>query len=533
MATEAESKLEQDDTPTMTHAGPLLTGPIQLTAILKRGVEERPKDPVLISMESVWSWSELEEKTTQLAAQYLALGLEPGDRVASLMPNRTALLAHYLACFKAGLVITPLNYRYTPPEIDHALEVSGARIILAHAERANDLAASKAGSLPLGSIVYGVRDDKGLSFERLLKEAPLAASLPQPDAKAPAAIFFTSGSTGPAKGVTHTHDTLGWMFASAASAFELGPNDVVLPGSSCSHVGGFTFSLAALSAGARLVVARSFDHDEIGPLLRTTRPTVLSMLPTALLHLIREHDMTAEDFSSLRLCRSGGDKVPAELEKEFIALAGQPVSEGYGMTEIGLAALNPPAGVDKLGSIGVPSPGFIFSVRGDNGQELPEQEEGKLWVKTPTLTAGYWNDPKATAEVESAGWFDTGDEMKVDEDGYLWFCGRKKQIIVHDGSNICPQEVEDALLAHPAVESAGVIGVHDLMHGENVRAYVELKPGAERPQSRELIKFARGRVGYKAPEEVVILESMPLNPTGKVDRVALKKLAAGDHAHHI
>jgi long-chain acyl-CoA synthetase len=123
--------------------------------------------------------------------------------------------------------------------------------------------------------------------------------------------------------------------------------------------------------------------------------------------------------------------------------------------------------------------------------------------------------------------------MKVDSDGYLWFCGRQKQIIVHDGSNISPQEVEDALLGHPSVESAGVIGVHDLMHGENVRAYVELKPEAKRPTAGELIQFARQRVGYKAPEEVVILDAMPLNPTGKVDRTALKKMAAGDHAHYI
>jgi len=233
----------------------------------------------------------------------------------------------------------------------------------------------------------------------------------------------------------------------------------------------------------------------------------------------------------LRLCRSAGDKVPAELEKEFIALTGHPVNEGYGMSEIGLASLNPPSGVVKLGSVGPPSPGFMFSIRHDAGHELPHGQQGRLWVKTPTRTSGYWNNPEASAEVIQDDWLDTGDVMKADEDGYLWFCGRKKQIIVHDASNICPQEVEEALLEHPAVENAGVIGVHDLMHGENVRAYVELKSEATRPKARELIQFARERVGYKAPEEIVFLDAMPLNPTGKVDRVTLKKLAAGDHAH--
>jgi acyl-CoA synthetase (AMP-forming)/AMP-acid ligase II len=510
-----------------------LEAPIELSKLLHVGLNDRPNDAALVSMEGVWSWAELEQAASRLAANYLTLGLVPGDRVASLMPNRTALFAHYLACFKAGLVTTPLNYRYTPPEIDHALEVSSPKIILAHAERAGDIAASKASGLPLGVITYGADGGKGASFEDLLKQATKAQALPELAPDAPVAIFFTSGSTGPAKGVTHTRASLGWMFASAALAFELTPHDVLLPGSSCSHIGGFGFSFSALSSGARVVVARSFDHDEIGPLLRTTRPTLLSMLPTALLHLIREHDMTSADFSSLRLCRSGGDKVPAELEKEFIALTGRTVSEGYGMTEIGLAALNPPMGVDKLGSIGLPSPGFTFAIRDEQGREAATGAEGRLWVRTPTQSPGYWNDPKASAEVVRDGWFDTGDVMKVDNDGYLWFCGRQKQIIVHDGSNISPQEVEDALLAHPAVESAGVIGVHDLMHGEDVRAYVELKKGAPAPKAGDLIQFARTQVGYKAPEEIVFLEVMPLNPTGKVDRGALKKMAAGDHARQV
>ena len=151
--------------------------------------------------------------------------------------------------------------------------------------------------------------------------------------------------------------------------------------------------------------------------------------------------------------------------------------------------------------------------------------EGRLWVKSPCNTVGYWNRPDATAETIKDGWLDTGDVMKADQDGYLWFCGRKKQIIVHDGSNICPQEVEAALLEHDAVTSARVIGVHDLVHGEDVRAYVTLKHDAAPPTGQELIRFARARVGYKAPEEIVVLDEMPLNPTGKVDRVALKRMA--------
>ncbi len=151
--------------------------------------------------------------------------------------------------------------------------------------------------------------------------------------------------------------------------------------------------------------------------------------------------------------------------------------------------------------------------------------DGRLWIRFPGNMVGYWNNPEATAETIVDGWLDTGDVMSADEDGYLWFHGRKKQIIIHDGSNICPQEVEGALLEHAAVESAGVVGIHHLVHGENVRAYITLKEGVQRPTSQELIRFARARVGYKAPEEIVVLEDMPLNATGKVDRVTLKHMA--------
>jgi acyl-CoA synthetase (AMP-forming)/AMP-acid ligase II len=323
------------------------------------------------------------------------------------------------------------------------------------------------------------------------------------------------------------------MFASVAKGYALTPQDVMLPVSSCSHIGGFSFAMAALSVGARVAIARAFDHTELGPLIRATRPTVMTTLPATLLHLIREPDTTADDFRSLRMCRSGGDKVSAELEKEFHALTGHKIHEGYGMTEIGIAANNPPRGRDKIGSIGLPNPGFVFSIRSEDCEEVSDGGEGRVWISAPSRTIGYWNDPAATAEVFRDGWFDSGDIMRADSDGYLWFCGRKKQIIVHDGSNISPLEVEDALLEHPAVESAAVIGIHDALHGENVRAYVELKRGAAQARPVELILFARERIGYKAPEDIVFIEIMPLNPTGKVDRAALKKLAAGDHAHHV
>ena len=331
--------------------------------------------------------------------------------------------------------------------------------------------------------------------------------------------------------MTHSRETLRWMVASAAKALDLGPSDVFLPASSMSHIGSFLWTLAALSAGAEVVVVRSTDAHEVLPLLRDRRPTVMSMIPAALSALIHDHDVEPGDFSSLRLCRSGADKVSTELLAEFAEVAGFPIDEGYGMTEVGLATMNPPSGQIKQGSIGPPVCGFRIELRSEGGDPIDSGEIGKIWIRSPSRMVGYWEAPEATAEVVIDDWLDSGDLARADDDGYLWFFGRKKQVIVHDGSNISPYEVEGALVEHPSVALAGAVGVHDEVHGENVRAYVTLEDGADEAPSRaDLIVWCRERIGYKAPDEIVFLDEMPLNPTGKIDRVGLKRMAE-DHLH--
>jgi long-chain acyl-CoA synthetase len=516
-----------------------------LNDLLRIGLDSVPDEVAIVSATRALTWRELDRVSAALAGGYRALGLEPGDRLASLMPNRIDLVVHYLACFRAGLIATPLNYRYTAREINHALEVSDARAILVHVERAEDIAASElAGGLELGAIGYrdaepdstrteeraGTEAAWRHDFSDLLGADPLSAAEEQPDPITPAAIFFTSGSTGPAKGVTHTRETLRWMLASAATALELDAKDVFLPGSSMSHVGSFLWTLATLSVGGKVVVARTTDAHELLPLLREQRPTVLAMIPAALSALIHDHDLRPDDFSSLRLCRAGADKVSTELLTEFAAEAGFPIDEGYGMTEVGLVTLNPPSGEIRQGSIGTPICGCSIALRDDQGGPIEPGEVGRIWIRSDSRMLGYWQAPEATGKVVIDDWLDSGDLARADEDGYLWFFGRKKQVIVHDGSNISPYEVEGALVEHPAISLAGAVGVHDAVHGENVRAYVTLSEEAEPPSRADLIVFCRERIGYKAPEEIVFLDDMPLNPTGKIDRVALRQMAE-DHLH--
>jgi long-chain acyl-CoA synthetase len=214
------------------------------------------------------------------------------------------------------------------------------------------------------------------------------------------------------------------------------------------------------------------------------------------------------------------------LQKECFSVAGVYIRECLGMSEaapITMHGENEPEG--KRGSIGRAVPGLSISIRDvATKKEVPLGEDGRMWIRGPLVMKGYWGNPQATSDTIQNDWMDTGDCVRRDQDGYIWFCGRQKQIIVHDGSNISPIEVEDVLMTHEAVDQAGVVGVSDIVHGENVKAFITLKDSATAnpPSEEELIQHCRLKIGYKAPASIEFLSSMPLNPTGKVDRAALK-----------
>ncbi|MES0828460.1 class I adenylate-forming enzyme family protein [Ruegeria sp. SCP11] len=510
----------------MSVAGPPLAAPADLTNLFRQGLAADPKAIALYALDGALTWRELDTACTRLALQYLNLGLEPGDRVASIMPNRASLVIHYLACMRAGLVAMPLNYRYSAPDIDYALGLATPAALLVHGERVRDVTTVPGvARLPKGVIVYAGEVDGALAFDDLLN-AEGKGTLPKVRAEAPAFIFFTSGTTGKPKGVTHSHASMGYMVASNARGLGLGPEDVVLPASWISHTAGLRLTFAGLWAGSKTSIARQFSPDELLALLRQTRPTVAQILPAPLTALVTGHGALREDFESLKTMMAGGDKPSQTLVDAFGALAGVPIGAFYGMTEMGTSHSNTHGGSEKAGAVGLNNPGYVSVLRDEAGEEVPVGVDGRHWVKSPTMMTGYWKNPEATAAAFRDGWLDTGDLMRQDGDGYFWFRGRRKQIIVHDGSNISPAEVEDALTAHPAVAAAVAVGVRDEMHGEDVWAFVSLVEGAPPVRAGEIIDFAREQIGYKAPDVVREVDTLPLTMGGKLDRMALKRLAA-------
>ena len=320
--------------------GPPLARSVHLLDLLHVGLNSKQDDLALVSMGTSWTYHELERDSNRLASNLLGLGLRKGDRVASLLPNRNVLIVYYIACLKAGLVVVPLNYRYMAPEIDHALELTKASILLAHAERDADLTlVDHIDKLPLGVIGFEAEDDRNLTLETLLEQQTEISGIPSPEPGDPCFVFFTSGSTGKPKGVTHTHETMGWMIASAIEAYEIMSDDTILPGSSISHIGGLGMSLFGLAAGAKIITAHTYDTDEIIPLFNEHQPTLLWMLPVVWLTI----------FGASHL---GPGRVAIFLMLEIVVgltTASLLTDEPFGMRElIGAVLITSACGVEML-----------------------------------------------------------------------------------------------------------------------------------------------------------------------------------------
>lgn len=483
-----------------------------------------------------WTYAQLDDETDRIGGGLEAAGARTGDRIALFMPNCPELLLGYLACFKLGAVAVPLNYRYRQAEAQYALEHSGATTLLVHPALVGEVE-----RLPLERMGLRRRYMTGraptlpgfAAFEGLLAWPGRV-----PDAEfeedQPGAILYTSGTTARPKGVTYTHTTLWQNCTVQTETFVFTADDVHLVSTAACHAAAFTGQLLpSLYSGGTCVLTHLPGPDQVVQAIEARRVTRVQMLPASLEDLVEhlEHGPSA-DLSSWRCCTAGGDVVPLDLLTRFRKATGFDITELYGMTEVLSCLTNPPFGPKKLGSIGMPAVRTQCRVVDHDGQDLPDGQTGELLVRTPAMMVGYWNNPEATAEALRGGWMHTGDLTRRDEDGTYWFVGRKKEIIIRSGSNISPLEVEEAIDQHPAVHLSCVVGVPDSHYGETVAAYVALRPDVSPPPTpEELRRFVAERIAaYMVPERITILDELPLNSTGKVDRKKLHAQVLADRA---
>jgi long-chain acyl-CoA synthetase len=464
---------------------------------------ERLGDYESLWFEDRWHRSgELRERAARLAGWLREAGVEPGDRVLVLMANCPEVAIAYNAIWRAGAVVTPAIFLLPPAELEYILRDSGAKLTLATPELA--------ASVPPPARCVTTDEFPDLEECDPLEIVPRAA-------EDPAALLYTGGTTGRSKGVLLSHENLWFAGKAGHDAGHIPAVTRGLLALPLSHAFGLLVTVVGLHSVERseTVLMRWFDPLEWLELAQEHRTQIAAVVPS-MLRLLLAQPVEDYELSDLRYVVSGGAPLPPELAQELVRRLPQlEVREGYGLTESSALVTSTPPGQSRLGSVGKPAPGIEVRIDGDG-------EVGEICVRSRTVMLGYWQQPEATDEAIRDGWLYTGDLGYLDDDGYLYVVDRKKDLIIRGGFNVFPRDVEEALLEHPAVAAAGVVGRPDDTHGEEVVAFVELRAGHE-VEAGELVAFGKERIGgYKYPREVQIVPSLPLTPVGKVDRKALR-----------
>ena len=471
--------------------------------------------PAIIDGNRVLTHRELDEAAMALARRFLADGLVPGERVAVHGFNSVDVVITILGCFHAGLVAVPINVRFKGPEIAYVLKHCQPRFCYSHPK--------------LSEVVTLVQPEVPTIICTKLPAGLPGPELPVLADDAPGLILYTSGTTAQPKGVTHTQRTL---LASAQTMFgvDFDESSVTIVAMSMMHTSGLCASLLpTLLTGGCAVMLPRFDPAELLDLVETHGGTWTLVLPALMQAAAVEQEQRPRNLSSMRVWLCGGDSVPVSLQERWQKLSGRPLLEGYAMSESLLISSNPLVAI-RPGSVGRAAQSVQVRIVDTDNVPVPLGTIGEIAVRSPANFIGYWNDPKATERTLIDGWLLTGDRGRMDEDGYIWFQGRLKEIIIRGGSNISPQEVEEVLLQNEAVREAGVVGAPDSMFGERVVAFVVVTEGCSLGE-KELREFCRARLAdYKVPERILFLSALPKGITGKVQRRALKELARAQSA---
>jgi long-chain acyl-CoA synthetase len=481
-----------------------------LAANLETTARRHPDRPAVRLDDEVLTYADLWDLSGRVVGWLRHHGVRSGDRVGVMLPNMTAFPVLYYGILRAGGVVVPMNPLLKCREVRHYLGDSGARLVLASPMSA---AEASAGARDAGAESVAVTAE-------LLGE--IAAHPPSEEVAAradedTAVILYTSGTTGTPKGAELTHANLrANALVTATTLLDLGADDVVMGCLPLFHSFGQTCGLnTAVVVGASVTLVPRFDPATVLKVIERDRVTVFEGVPTMYVALVNAGTGVA-DTATLRLCVSGGAALPVEVLRAFKETFGAQILEGYGLSETSPVASFNQRDNARAGSIGLPIDGVEMRVLDDEDNEVPIGEVGEIVIRGHNVMKGYWNRPEETAEAIREGWFRTGDLATKDEDGFFYIVDRKKDLIIRDGYNVYPREVEEVLYEHPAVLEAAVIGLPDAEHGEEVGAAVVLRPnGSATPE--ELREYVKQHVAaYKYPRHMWLTDTLPKGPTGKI-----------------
>lgn len=489
-----------------------------LTQLLERNRQCYPDRTALIDERRAVTWSQFHDRTLELAHGLAELGIERGDRVAVLSRDRVEVLEAYFALARLGALFVPLNHSLALPEVSEILQRVGAVAVLGESElldRHPELPAAVRIRVAIDGPALG---PQGATITR--QDLPVVADTD------PIAVLHTSATTGHAKGVTVDSASfraiaLGWLVMARPT------DDIVMVNCCPLYHGSMVVSLTYMAVGATIVLMPGFTPQRALAAVQRHRATHLWMVPQMVRFMLQARGAEGTDLSTLREILYGAAPMPLDVYEEAVQRLGCGFRQVYGMTEVGgpFVTLGPdehPAPGDVTARIpcGRVIPGMSARAVDPAGAEVPRGQIGEIVVRGPGVMQGYWNDPEATREVDLDGWVRTGDLGVIDEAGRISLVDRSKDVIIRAGQNVYPSEIERALMAHPAVRDAAVVGIPDEDYGEAPLAYVVAEPNTTVP---ELLAHLGQRLApYKRPRRVEFIEQVPRNPAGKIIKKLLR-----------
>jgi malonyl-CoA/methylmalonyl-CoA synthetase len=486
-----------------------------------------PASPFLVHADgAVISYGDLNAISARIAHGLVEAGVVPGDRVAVQVEKSASALMLYLACVRAGAVFLPLNTAYTLAELEYFISDAEPSLIVCDPAKAEGIA-----RIARGAAVETLDGRGEGSLMAGAAQQPSSFTDVERAADDLAAILYTSGTTGRSKGAMLSHDNLASNALTLVDYWRFTHSDVLLHALPIFHTHGlFVGTNVVLFAGASMLFLPKFDADEVMRVM--PRATTMMGVPTFYVRLLDHPGLTREATAHMRLFISGSAPLLADTHRDWSARTGHAILERYGMTETNMNTSNPHDGERVPGTVGFPLPGVEARVvEPETGAQLPSEEIGMIEVRGPNVFKGYWRNPEKTAaEFRPDGFFITGDLGKIDARGYVHIVGRGKDLIITGGYNVYPKEVESEIDALPGVAESAVIGLPHKDFGEAVTAVVARAKGAV-VEEAAIIKALESRLArFKQPKRVFIVDELPRNTMGKVQKNVLRQTYADSFA---
>jgi long-chain acyl-CoA synthetase len=494
---------------------------VGLYTLLEQTTEAYSSNTAIIFNDEKITYQQLKEQTDRLANAWRQLGAEKGERIGLMVSNHPSYVISYYAAQKLGMIVVQINPMYTRRELSEIFNDSSLSYLVLESRHV-----SKVSNLYTFKHVFLTDKEENETFEDI--EQLIQSSFPDFQAACHiqaetdiAVIQYTGGTTGKKKGAMLTHFNLVANVIQSKALYQdllqFG-EERILTVSPLYHVYGMTAAMnLGIYMGATMLIVPKYEIEEVLRVIKTYKPTFFPGVPKMYNDFVHYPNIETYGLNCFKICSCGSAPLPVEIIKKFEAQTGSTLGEGYGLSETSPTThRNPPSGIRKIGSIGIPLLGTDCRILDEQGSDLPENTVGELAIKGPQVMRGYWNKEEETKNAFKDEWFLTGDLATMDQDGYFYIVGRKKEMIIVGGFNVYPQEVESVLYEFPDILEAAVVGLHDEDNGEVVKAFVVPKEGKTINLTVLKEHCYQNLTRYKVPKLFEVIDTLPRNSVGKL-----------------